>query len=159
MHVDSSFERTIAEEEIYPLPEQKLALLPDVPTISILDPNYVPDFIPDLSLVKNEPVDTSGSHDFSIVGHIIEQPANISKAIKQELIDDAAKTVVTRHSSQCTLTRFVQEKGETGLCIEDVRSLLIADDASRGNTGLTEPIASITDEPATMPLPEVTNIT
>ena len=69
--MDSSFERTVTAEEIYLLPEQKPAMLLDVPTRSILDPDYIPDFIPDLSLVKEEPVDPSRKRDFGIVGHII----------------------------------------------------------------------------------------
>ena len=147
MQVDSSFERCVAEEEIYTLPEQKPEHLPEVQTRSVLDPDYVPDYLPDLSLVKSEPVDISGKRDYSIIDHIIDQLASVSKAIKQELIDDAAQSVVDRHSSHCALTCFVQEKqSDTGLRIEDVRTLLIAEDESRSEqTNITAPLHVVMD--------------
>ena len=94
--------------------------------------------------------DTSGSLNYKVIGQIIDKPAEVSKAIKQELIDDAALAVVERHSSQCTLTRFIQEKqSNCGLRIEDVRSLLVADDASRVKvTSESTPLPVVTDTSA-----------
>ena len=131
MQIDSTYKSVVADDEIYELPEQKPEFLPDVQTKSILDPDYVPDFLPDVSLIKSEPVDTSGTLNYTVIGHIIDKLASVSKAIKQELIDKTAQALVEQHSSQCAITHFVHEKqSDTGLCIEDVRSLLVAEDAS-----------------------------
>ena len=78
VHKDSSYEKVIQEEEIEIPEEQKLEFLPDVPTLSILDPDFVPDFLP----IKDEP-----EWDQTIVGHLITQPGPIAKEIKQELLD------------------------------------------------------------------------
>ena len=51
VHRDSSYEKVIQEEEIEIPEEQKPELLLDVPTLSILDPDLVPDFLP----IKDEP--------------------------------------------------------------------------------------------------------
>ena len=48
---DSSYESVIQEEEIEIPLEQKPELLPDVTTQSVLDPDYVPDYLP----IKQEP--------------------------------------------------------------------------------------------------------
>ena len=73
---DSSYEKVIQEEEIEIPEEQKPELLLDVPTLSILDPDFVPDFLP----IKDEP-----EWDQTVVGHLITQPGPIAKEIKQEL--------------------------------------------------------------------------
>ena len=89
-------------------------------------------------------MDPSGERDFNVIGHIINQPGGVSKAIKQELIDNAAQSVMERHTKQCALSMFVQErKSETGLRIEDVRSLLVADKESR-TRNLPGPLLEVT---------------
>ena len=94
MQVDSSYESLVRDDEICKLLDQKPELLPEVPTMSILDPDYVPDFLPDISFMKSEPVDTTGTVDYNIIGQIIKKPATESKAIKQEFIDEAAQALV-----------------------------------------------------------------
>ena len=128
---DSSYESLIQEEEIEIPPEQKPELLPDVVTRSVLDPDFVPDYLP----IKEEP-----NWDQSVVGHIIDQPGLIAKEIKQELLDTAAQSIASKHSSSCQINQFVQGKGVTGIRIEDVRSLLDADE-NASSTMVSQDIA------------------
>ena len=130
---DSSYETVIQEEEIEIPAEQKPDILPDVPTCSILDPDYVPDYLP----IKKEPV-----WDQSVVSHLIDQPGPIAKEIKQELLDSAAQLIASKHSSSCQLSQFVHEKGVTGLRIEDVQSLIDVDEQSN----LIQPPNNIEEE-------------
>ena len=69
--------------------------------------------------------------DQSVVGHLITQPGPIAKEIKQELLDSAAQTIASKHTSSCQLSQFVQEKGLPGIRIEDVWSLLDANEQSK----------------------------
>ena len=91
VHTDSSFKSIVQEEEIY-VPEQpKPDLLPDVPTLSVLDSDYVPDYLP----IKQESV-----WDQSVVGHIINQPGAVTQEIKQEMLDTMAQSIAELHSFQ-----------------------------------------------------------
>ena len=140
----------------------------EVNTVNVQISLHVSDYIPDLSTVKSEPVDPTGSKDYTVIGHLISQPKHISKELKQELIDSAAQTVVGRHSSQCELSRFVHERqSDTGLHIEDVRSLMTVDDQSRSQPTVpvctADPLPVVTApvstaQPPTRPLPVVTPI-
>ena len=122
--VNGEFERCIQDDEIDKLVEQKPELLPEEQTLDVFDVDYIPPTVPDLTLVKSEPEDTTNSQ---IVGHIINQPANVARTIKQELINNAVQSVVECHSSECELSQYVQSQGAAGLHIEDVRSLISAD--------------------------------
>ena len=151
MRTDSDYECLVNPDEIsYPM-EQKPELLPEVPTLSIFDVDYVPDYLPDQSIVKTEPV------DYGVIGEIINQPSHIAKEIKQELLDNAAKEVVKRHSTECALTKFVTEKqNDIGLRIEDVHSLVTAEKASRPTETASLPVVASTPEPVPVvtPTPE-----
>ena len=145
MRKDSSYETAIQEEEIEIPAEQKPELLPDVPMMSILDPDYVPDYLP----VKREP-----EWDQAVVGHLIDQPGPIAKEIKQELLDTAAQSIASKHTSSCQLTQFVHEREFTGFRIEDVRSLLHADEQSDLTSVINKEQDSSDSQPQTVPTVE-----
>ena len=124
MIVDGEFKRCVQDNKIDELAEQKWELLPEEQILDVFDVDYEPPLEPDLTLVKSEPVETGNSLK---VGHIINQPAGIARAIKQELIDSAVQSVVEHHSSECELREYVQSQGQAGLCIEVVQTLINAD--------------------------------
>ena len=67
----------------------------------------------------------------NIIGHITSQPPLLAKQIKQEFIDKAAYNVLQKYTHECALNKFVQEhQSEMGLCIEDVRTLITADNTT-----------------------------
>ena len=121
---DSDFEKLVTSDEICELEEPKPELLPDRPTPSVLDVDYIPDYIP----IKLETDEST-----QLIGHLIQQPAPIAKSIKQEIIDNAAHNIVECHSTSCALKQYVQQKDiSTGLKLSDVRSLADADTQSYG---------------------------
>ena len=100
--------------------EPKPELLPETNMPHILHPDYLPKGV----IIKQEPPDATSS----IIGEIISQPAFVARGIKQELLDSATQSIVEKHSSTCQINQFIQECGMTGLRIEDVRTLITADD-------------------------------
>ena len=120
IHKDSDFEQLLRDEEIFDVEEPKPELLPETSTPHILHPDYPPKGV----TIKQEPPDATSS----IIGKIISQPACVARGIKQELLDSATQSIVEKHSSTCQINQFIQEHGITGLCIEDVRTLITADD-------------------------------
>ena len=84
----------------------------------------------------------TGILNTNVIGHITSQPPYLAKQIKQEIIDMAAQNVMEKHTQDCALNKFIQEQqSDTGLCIEDVRTLITADTTSRAIK--TEPIESL----------------
>ena len=73
----------------------------------------------------------TGILNTNIIGHITSQPPYLAKQIKQEIIDTATQNVMEKHTQDCALNKFIQEwQSNTGLCIEDVRTLITADTTS-----------------------------
>ena len=125
--MDSDYELLLNEEEIIPLAETKPELLPESATPTLFDADYIPpgtDF--------SEPtIKTEAFENLNIIGHITNQPPLLAKQIKQEFIDTAAYNVLQKHTHECALNKFVQERqSEMGLHIEDIRTLITADNST-----------------------------
>ena len=87
---------------------------------SIFDKDYLPPGI----TIKQEP-SIQGMPSHRVIGQIIDQPDDVAKSIKQELIDSTVKDIAEKHSASCALNVFVPEHGwASGLHIEDVRGLI-----------------------------------
>ena len=83
------------------------------------------DYIPYDTLIKQEHTDVD---DRQVIGYLIAQPGMIVKVIKQELLDNTVKDISECHKTSCEVNKYVQEhSGVTGLKIEDVCSLIQAD--------------------------------
>ena len=137
IRMDSDFELLLNEEEIEPLIQPKLKLLPDTQSPNLFDADYIP---PNTCDVK--PNVNTGILNTNVLGHITSQPPYLAKQIKQEIIDTAAQNVMEKHTQDCALYKFIQEwQNDTGLCIEDVKTLITADTTSRAIK--TEPIESL----------------
>ena len=135
--MDSDFELLLNKEEIKPLIQPKPELLPDAQSPDLFDADYIP---PDTSDVK--PDVNTGILNTNVIGHITSQPPYLAKQIKQEIIDMAAQTVMEKHTQDCALNKFIQEwQRDTGLHIEDERTLITADTTSWAIK--TEPIESL----------------
>lgn len=161
------------------IPDIKPFVSPVVPARkrNVFDEDYIPYDTP----VKQEP-GTSTAPSHTVIGHLTDQPDEIAKAVKQELIDSTVKDIADKHSSSCALNVFVQEcGGASGFRIEDVQSLISADSgyaasthtlhtasrlqtARRGrrnssNTGIVHtPMVTTTTIPTIEPLPVVMSI-
>ena len=137
IRMDSDFELLLNEEEIEPLIQPKPKLLPDTQSPNLFDADYIP---PNTCDVK--PDVNTGILNTNVIGHITSQPPYLAKQIKQEIIDTAAQNVMEKHTQDCALNKFIQEwQSDTGLCIEDVRTLITADTTSWAIK--TEPIESL----------------
>ena len=77
----------------------------------------------------------------------------MAREIKQELLDSATQAIVQKHSSTCQINQFIQEHGTVGLCTEDVRMLITADD--HATKELSEQVPSAVDETDDITLPVV----
>ena len=124
MRINSAYERYVHEEEIDQLEPPKL--VPNITSPAVFDIDYVP--------IKQESSETYSAEEITsaVIGHLLHQPASVAKEIKQELINCAAHTIAGRHRESCEITQFVSDKGSNSsvLHIEDVRSLLSADEAA-----------------------------
>ena len=120
IHKNSDFEQLLRDEEIFNVEEPKPELLPETSTPHILHPDYLPKGV----IIKQEPPDATSS----IIGEIISQPTFVARVIKQELLDSPTQSIVEKHSSTCQINQFIQEHRVTGLHIEDVQTLITADD-------------------------------
>ena len=124
MCIDSAYERYVRDEEIHELEPPKP--VPNITSPTVFDIDYVP--------IKQESSDTSSAEESTsaVIGHLLHQPANVAKEIKQELINCAAHTIAGRHTESCEIAQFVSDKGSSSstLHIEDVRSLLSAEEAA-----------------------------
>ena len=109
---DSKYELLLNEEEIIPLAQPKPELLPESPTPTLFDADYIPP-----GVESTEPaIKTESFDNMNIIGHITNQPPLLAKQIKQEFIDTAAYNVLQKHTHECALNKFVQEcQSETGL--------------------------------------------
>ena len=107
--------------------EPKPELLPRTTTPSLFDANYIP---PGTEF-SDPTIKTENLNNLNIIGHITNQPPLLAKQIKQKFINTAAYNVLQKHTHECALNKFVQEhQNETGLCIEDVRTLITADNST-----------------------------
>ena len=116
MRIDSTYEWYVRDEEIDELEPPKP--VPNMISPTVFDIDYV--------LVKQESSDSAEENTSAVIGHLLHQPANVAKEIKQELINCAAHTIAGRHTESCEIAQFVSDKGSScsTLQIEDVRSLL-----------------------------------
>ena len=123
MQIGSDYETLVQSNEVTPIPDIKPfdATGTPGPHKNVFDVDYIPQEI----TIKQEPgSQVASSH--TVFGHIIDQPDAIAKAIKQELIDSTVKDIADKHSASCTLNVFIKDHGgASGLCIEDVRSLIM----------------------------------
>ena len=122
MRIGSDYETLIQNEEVMPVPDIKPFASTGLPIQpkSVFDKDYLPPGI----TIKQEP-GMQGIPSHRVIGQIIDQPDNVAKSIKQELIDSTVKDIAEKHSASCALNVFVQEHGgASGLHIEDVWSLI-----------------------------------
>ena len=123
MRIDSAYEQYVRDEEIDELEPPKP--VPNITCPTVFDIDYVP--------IKQESSDTYSAEESTsvMIGHLLHQPANVAKEIKQELINCAAHTIAGRHTESCEIAQFVSDKGSSSstLHIKDVRSLLSAEEA------------------------------
>ena len=100
------------------------------------------DYIPPGADFSDQAIKTENLDNMNIIGHITNQPPLLAKQIKQEFIDMAAYSVLQKNTHDCALNKFVQERqSEMGLHIEDVRTLIMADNSTniRIKTEPTDP--------------------
>ena len=119
------------------------------------------DYIPPGADLSDPAIRTENLNNMNIIGHITNQPPLLAKQIKQEFIDTAAYNVLQKHTHDCALNEFVQERqSETGLCIEDVRTLITADNSTNIRIK-SEPTDPPTEEEGeqSKPLHVVTDLT
>ena len=121
MRIDSVYEWYVCDEEIDELEPPKP--VPNMTSPTVFDIDYVP--------IKQESSDSTEESTSAVIGHLLHQPVNVAKEIKQELINCAAHTIAGRHTESCEIAQFVSDKGcsWSTLQIEDVRSLLSAEEA------------------------------
>ena len=122
MRIGSDYETLVQNEEVMPVPDIKLFASTGLPIQpkSVLDKDYLPSGI----TIKQEP-GMQGIPSHRVIGQIIDQPDDVAKLIKQELIDSTVKDIAEKHSASCALNVFVQEHGgASGLGIEDIQSLI-----------------------------------
>ena len=151
MHLNSEYEMLVTEEEITTPEDVKPIIVSPPAAPSIFDASYEPA----TTEIKKEPEDLS-AHSLtsrSIGELIITQPDFIARSIKQEILHTAATAmeISAKHSPSCELNRFVDTHGGiSGLQIEDVRSLVLADQSVFPERIPIEPVSSsITTPPNT----------
>ena len=128
MRMNSDYKLLVTEEEIFIPPDAKPTTTLDPKHITILDADYVPPGI----FIKDEPLEEHGETTNRTIGEIITQPDYIAKAIKQEILDSTktAIDITHKHNSTCELNKYVEMQGGIdNLCIEDIRTLIQADQA------------------------------
>ena len=123
MWIRSDYETLVQSDEVTPIPDIKPldAEYTHCPHKSVFDADYILQEI----TIKQEP-SSQAVPSHTVISHIIDQPDVVTKAIKQELINSTVKDIADKHSASCALNVFIQEHGgASGLCIEDVRSLIM----------------------------------
>ena len=98
IRIDSAYERYIREDEIEQLEPPKAVLNITSPTVFDID--YVP--------IKQESSDTYSAEESTstVIGHLLDQPANVAKEIKQELINYTTQANAGRHTESCEIAQF-----------------------------------------------------
>ena len=148
MCLNSEYEMLMTEEEIT-TPEDVKPIIVTPPTVpNIFDASYEPA----TSEIKKEPEDLPVHRMSSrLIGElIITQPDFIARSIKQEILDTAATAmeISAKHSPSCELNRFVDTHGGiSGLQIEDVCSLVLADQSVFPERVPIEPVLSLLTTP------------
>ena len=99
--MNNLFERSLCEEEIQEIPEQKLELLPSEITVDILHPNYIPPGIK--QEIEDVQYDTS-----NIIGTVKNLPGPLAKDVKQEIIDSTFHDISQCHSESCEIIKYQQ---------------------------------------------------
>ena len=94
----TDYEPCIRPEEITEITEIKQET--DEVNVSLFSDSYAAD-------IKVEP-DWSSKPTGIKIGHLTISPSNISKEIKQELIDYSPSEILERHSSMCAVSQLVQ---------------------------------------------------
>ena len=151
MHLNSEYEMLVTEEEITTPEDVKPIIVSPPIAPSIFDASYDPA----TTEIKKEPEDlpAKGLTSRSIGELIITQPDFIARSIRQEILDTAATVmeISTKHSPSCELNCFVDTHGGiSGLQIEDVHSLVLADQSVFPERVPIEPVSSsLTTLPST----------
>ena len=148
MRIDSAYEWYVRDEEIDELEPPKP--VPNITSLTVFDIDYVP--------IKQESSDSAEENTSVVIGHLLQQPADVAKEIKQELINIAVHTIAGRHTDSCEIAQFVSDKGSScsNLQIEDVRGLLSAEEAVHELPVVME-LSVVTEYSDTISPPHVTD--
>ena len=128
IRMNSDYELLVTEDEIFNPTDTKPTTAMDPKHLTVLDADYVPPGI----YIKEDPSEERSETTHQTIGEIITQLDYIAKAIKQEVLDTTttAIDITHKHSSTCELNKNVEMHGGIdNLCIEDIRTLIQADQA------------------------------
>ena len=119
VRINSLFERSLQDEEIQELPDQKPELLPTASTVDILHPDYIPPRVK--QEIEDVQYDTS-----NIIGTVINLPGPLAKDVKQEILDNTFLDTSLHYSESYAITKYLKSKEKEntlGLQIENVRTV------------------------------------
>ena len=113
--------------------------------VNIFDDEY--------AAVKVEPEEERYTAEEStriIIGHLLNQPADVAKNIKQELLDTTAQQVLGRHESECEISQYLRTRDSEGINVQDIQKALTAETLHKE----TQALSMVTNLPASQPSQE-----